>query len=322
MTSQQSLQRSAQRVLVLAGGPSAERAISLESGKAVASALRANGHEVIEFDPKTGNLEGLEDLPFDVAFIALHGKFGEDGQVQQLLEELGVPYTGSDVRASQRAMSKIATKQMLTEQALPTPDFRSIHPGESAQDIRKKAATLGYPLVVKPDSEGSSLGVSIVPSAFELPAALSQCFQFGPNALLESCITGQEWTVGLIDETILPPIQIISPTQFYDYAAKYHSTETKYLFEADIPQNLLMTMQKLARETCQAIGTGGICRVDFRIDRFCQPWILEINTIPGMTSHSLIPKAADRIGISFEDLCERAIQSVWSHSQQLIRPAA
>jgi len=310
------------RVLLLAGGPSAEREISIASGAAVASALRKRGHQVTEYDPQDGTLDGISADQFDVAFIALHGTFGEDGQVQFLLEQLELPFTGSDSIASRMAISKIATKQTLIAHSLPIPPFSPIHPGESAEAIRKKASTIGYPLVIKPNSEGSSLGVTIVPSPLELPAALSRCFHYGPDGLMENYINGQEWTVGLIDSVVLPPVQIVSARGFYDFEAKYASDETEYLFATDTSPAILETMQQIAIDACEAIGTQGIVRVDFRLDRFGQPWILELNTIPGMTSHSLIPKAAAQMGIGFEEVCERALQSALHHHQLVVRPAA
>lgn len=322
MTDSASLFETSLRVLLLAGGPSAEREISFASGAAVASALRSRGHLVTEYDPQDGLLDGLDPHQFDVAFIALHGTFGEDGQVQHLLEEFGLPFTGSDSLASRVAIRKISTKETLTAHSLPTPDFIPIHPSESAEAIRKKAATFGYPLVIKPNAEGSSLGVTIVPSPLERPAALARCFHYGPVGLMENCINGQEWTVGLIDELVLPPVQIVSAREFYDFEAKYASDETQYLFETETPTAVLETMQQIAVEACSAIGTQGIVRVDFRLDRFGQPWVLELNTIPGMTSHSLIPKAAARMGIDFEEVCERALQSALNHHRAVVRPAA
>ncbi|MBD3672273.1 MAG: D-alanine--D-alanine ligase [Planctomycetaceae bacterium] len=310
------------RILLLAGGPSAEREVSLESGAAVAAALRERGHAVTEYDPASRTLDGVNRADFDVAFIALHGTFGEDGQVQQLLEEIELPYTGSDSVTSAVTMSKIATKQQLIAHSLPTPDFYIIHPREAAESFCRKSAALGYPLVMKPDSEGSSLGVTIVSGALELPAALANCFQYGPDGLMETCIHGQEWTVGLIDHLVLPPVQIVSSREFYDYEAKYASEETQYLFASETPPSVLESMQQIAVETCRVLGTRGIARVDFRLDRFQRPWILEVNTIPGMTSHSLIPKAAARLGISFGEVCERALQSAFASRESRVRIAA
>ena len=299
------------RILLLAGGPSAERDISLESGAAVAAALRERGHAVTELDPQSGTLAGIQRADFDVAFIALHGSFGEDGQVQQLLEEIQLPYTGSNAETSRTTISKTDTKERLLRHSLPTPEFARIHPRDSAESICKKAATLGFPLVIKPDSEGSSLGVTIVESPLELPAALARCFYYGDDGLMESCIHGQEWTVGIIDEMLLPPVHIVSSREFYDYEAKYASNDTQYLFETKTAPAVLESMQQIALKACRILGTHGIARVDFRLDRFHQPSILEVNTIPGMTSHSLIPKAAARIGLDFGQVCERALQSAF-----------
>lgn len=297
------------RVLLLAGGPSAEREISLESGAAVRTALEHAGHCVTMFDPREGHLNGIERSDYDIAYVALHGPFGEDGQVQQLLEQMGLPYTGSDSRASQVAMSKSATKQRLLEQGLPTPAYVMIYESDYAHDIRRKASTIGFPLVVKPDSQGSSLGVTIVGQPHDLPAALNRCFHFGSVGLMEAAVTGTEWTVGVIDDLVLPPIQIVADAEFYDFDSKYRSDATKYLFETDLVATQKSELSELARAACDCLGTTGIARVDFRQNRFQQPWILEVNTIPGMTAHSLVPKAAMKIGLSFIELCERALQS-------------
>lgn len=310
------------RILLLAGGPSAERDVSLESGAAVATALRSRGHDVTGYDPRHGTLDGIDPDRFDVVFNALHGTFGEDGQVQSLLDDLGLPCTGSDADVSRLTMSKSATKEQLSSASLPTPAYALIEATESAESIRRKASVIGYPMVIKPDAEGSSLGVTIVPSDLELPGALSRCFHYGSLGLMESYIRGQEWTVGLIDDDVLPPIQIVSANEFYDYEAKYSSEETRYLFETALPPVVLETMQQIALEATRHIGTRGIVRVDFRLDRFQQPWILELNTIPGMTSHSLIPKAAAQVGISFAELCERAIHSALQADREQVRSAA
>lgn len=297
------------RVLLLSGGPSAEREISLESGRAVARALTEAGHRVTCFDPAEGHLHGVVAADYDVAFNALHGAFGEDGQVQQILEHLGLPYTGSGPEASRTAMSKSAAKECLLAAGLPTPRHVFVFERDCADGIRRKAETIGYPLVVKPDSQGSSLGVTIVTQPEGLPAALNRCFHYGCIGLMEAAVLGTEWTVAVVDDEALPPIQIVPGSEFYDYSAKYESDVTQYLFEEDAPQADRDKLQTIALRACAAVGTAGIARVDFRLDRYRQPWILEINTIPGFTSHSLVPKAAERRGISFRELCERALES-------------
>jgi D-alanine-D-alanine ligase len=322
MTDSSLQHKSPLRILLLAGGPSAERDVSLQSGAAVARSLRSLGHQVTEYDPQQGMLDGIQTDRFDVVFNALHGTFGEDGQVQSLLDDLGLPFTGSDAMVSRLTMSKSATKEQLRAAALPTPEYAVIESTESAESIRRKASVIGYPMVIKPDAEGSSLGVTIVPSDLDLPAALTRCFHYGSLGLMESCVHGQEWTVGLIDDEVLPPIQIVSPSEFYDYESKYISEKTEYLFETNLPPVVLETLQQIALEATRSIGTRGIVRVDFRLDRFHQPWVLELNTVPGMTSHSLIPKGAAKVGISFEEVCQRAIQSALAAHREQIRPAA
>ena len=310
------------RVLVLAGGPSAERQVSLESGLAVASALQSRGHRVTMFDPIDGTLQGLNPQQFDVVFIALHGTFGEDGSVQALLEELQLPYTGSGIESSQTAISKSATKLKLQSAGLPTPNWIPIHDSTTAGELGAAVNEFRFPVVIKPDSEGSSLGVSILKRLEEVPAALESCFQYGSNGLIESAVLGSEWTVGVIDRKPLPPLQIVAEGEFYDFEAKYRSDRTEYHFPTDLSPDLLTRMQDLAVESCRVLETQGIVRVDFRLDRSEQPWILEVNTIPGMTSHSLIPKAAARVGITFDELCESELHSAIARGETAARSVA
>lgn len=299
------------RVAVLAGGTSAERPISLESGAAVADALRQGGHTATLVDPADAPLQEIDWNRFDVAFLALHGTFGEDGGVQQILEDAGVPYTGSDVLASRTAFSKTAAKERFGHCGVPTPVYVIIHEADDASQIYRAARRLGYPLVVKPDAQGSSLGVSICQSPDDLPEALSRCFHFGPYGLIETMIVGTEWTVGLLDDLVLPVIQIETPRGFFDYQAKYHDDDTRYLFDFKAGPAVARDVQNAALRAARAVGASGLARVDLRVDGWGQPWVLEVNTIPGFTSHSLVPKAAARAGISFTALCERAIQSAF-----------
>ena len=297
------------KVLVLCGGPSAEREVSLESGMAVASALQMRGHHVTVFDPVDGKLDRIRPQRFDVAWLALHGRFGEDGTVQMMLDRLGVPYTGSGAETSRLAMSKSATKQRLRGHGVPTPDWSDLYQGQRASDIEARINSFGYPSVIKPESQGSSLGVSILHDASELPGALAHCFQYGTKGLIETYIPGNEWTVSLIDDNALPPVEIVTAGEFYDFQAKYESEQTIYRFPSDTERELCHEMKRIARNTCRALGTRGPVRVDLRVDRFKQPWVLEVNTIPGMTPHSLLPKAAAQVGLSFDELCEVAILS-------------
>lgn len=297
------------RIAVLAGGDSDERSISLKSGAAVEAALTRCGHRVLHLDPAIVELPGIDWSQFDVAFIALHGRFGEDGQVQRLLEEANVPYTGSDAVASRLAFSKSAAKERFLESGVPTPSYFLIHYADDFDHIRRQVETLGYPLVVKPDTQGSSLGVSIVRTPNQLSSALRLCFQFDGFGIVESMIEGSEWTVGLIDSQILPAIKIETDRSFFDWTAKYEDDATRYLFDTKTSRQVTEQIENVSQKACIALGTRGLVRVDLRLDGNDQPWILEINTIPGMTDHSLIPKAAAQMGIDFPTLCDQLVRS-------------
>ncbi|HEY2253191.1 MAG TPA: D-alanine--D-alanine ligase [Planctomycetaceae bacterium] len=297
------------RIAVLSGGPSAERLISLKSGSAVARALAAFGHSISEIDPAVVDVSNFDWGPFDVAFIALHGKFGEDGQIQQILEQALIPYTGSGVAASRLAFSKSASKERFAQHQVPTAPYVLIHESDTAHRIGQQAHQLGYPLVVKPDTQGSSLGVTIVQKPADLPAALARCFHYDSFGLLEQALMGSEWTVGLIDERALPAIHIETKRAFFDYAAKYEDDETRYQFDYDVPAEVVDSIVQTARNACAAVGTSGLARVDLIVDRSGTPQVLEVNTVPGLTDHSLVPKAAARVGMSLTDLCQECVQS-------------
>lgn len=297
------------RIALLSGGTSRERNISLESGDAVAKALQDRGHIVSRIDPEHIDLKEVEWYSHDVAFLALHGTFGEDGHVQQILEEAGIPFTGSDSNVSQLAFHKSAAKERFVQCGVPTPAYVLIDESDSASRIQQQAQTIGYPLAVKPNAQGSSLGVTIVRTPEELPQALARCFHFEPFGLLEAAIDGTEWTLGMIDDTALPLIQIETGRGFFDYTAKYEDDLTQYLFEFAVPTNIVKTIESVGRRAYEALGCQGLARVDLRVDERGQPWVLEVNTIPGMTGHSLVPKAAARIGLTLGALCEKTIQA-------------
>jgi len=297
------------RIAVLAGGDSDEREVSLKSGMAVEAALSQRGHRVLQLDPAIVELSGIDWSQFDVAFIALHGRFGEDGQVQKLLDDAGVRYTGSDAAASRLAFSKSAAKERFLQCGVPTPQYSLVHYTDDLDRIQREANGIGYPLVVKPDTQGSSLGISIVRTPEQLPAALKLCFQFDGFGVLETMIEGTEWTVGLIDSQTLPAIKIETDREFFDWQAKYDDEGTRYIFDADVPAKVIETIEQAAKSACSAIGTSGLARVDIRLDAQDQPWILEVNTIPGFTDHSLIPKAAAHQGTDFPTLCDRIVRS-------------
>lgn len=297
------------RVAVLLGGPSAEREVSLKSGAAVSAALSAAGHQVVEIDPARIDLATCDWSGIDVAFIALHGRFGEDGQVQALLERAGVPYTGSDVAASRLAISKSATKERLLQRGVPTAPYVLIHQIDSAHHIAEQAAALGYPLVVKPDTQGSSIGVTIVQSEDMLPIALTRCFQYDAFGILETWINGSEWTAGFLDDLALPLICIETERSFFDYHAKYKDDDTRYRINDGATIDVRQQIAGAAAAACRAVGTRGVARVDLMLDAQDRPWVLEINTVPGLTDHSLVPKAAAQAGIDFTELCERCLAS-------------
>lgn len=297
------------RIAVLAGGDSDEREISLKSGAAVEAALSQCGHSVLHLDPAIVELSGIDWSQFDLAFIALHGRFGEDGQVQQLLEDAKVPYTGSDAVTSRLAFSKSAAKEKFLQSGVPTPPYILIHYTDDLDRIRRHAESIGYPLVVKPDTQGSSLGISLVQSAQQLSAALRLCFQLDGFGVLEKLVEGTEWTVGLIDSQTLPPIKIETDREFFDWQAKYVDDSTRYIFDADYPPAVFQAIEKASRDASLALGTRGLARVDLRLDNQNRPWVLEVNTVPGFTDHSLLPKAAAQQGIDFATLCDRVARS-------------
>ncbi|MCA9014536.1 MAG: D-alanine--D-alanine ligase [Planctomycetaceae bacterium] len=307
MTDSQNTPLPSLKTVVLAGGESAERDISLKSGASVAHALSARGHQVKIVDPSLVDLDTYDWGTCDVVFIALHGTYGEDGTIQTTLDRLGIPYSGCDAATSKLAFSKSASKERFIQHNVNTPSYVLIHESDNAQRIEQHARTMGYPLVVKPDAQGSSLGVSIVQTPEELPQALARCFHYDSFGILESAIQGTEWTVSVVDGQVLPLIQILTPHEFFDYEAKYHEDSTQYLFEFDLPTNVIQSIIKTGVNACEALGTTGIVRVDILLDRFQQPWVLEVNTIPGFTDHSLVPKAAAKAGIDFGELCEGAL---------------
>ncbi|MCY2966946.1 MAG: D-alanine--D-alanine ligase, partial [Planctomycetota bacterium] len=290
------------------GGPSAEREVSLKSGAAVAAALRAGGHTVREIDPKFTDVAKFDWRGIDVAFLALHGEFGEDGTVQDLLDTLGIPYTGSGANASRISFSKLAAKQRFVQNGVPTPPWlvvdSTLSPGQCAAQARR----LGFPLVVKPDQQGSSLGVTIVRDEEQLGDALEIAFGYGRVVVLEQAIDGAEWTVGLLDSHPLPPIRIGTDHTFFDYDAKYHADDTRYQFDDD-GSGVAAMVSRVARDACAAVGTKGVARVDVMVDRLGRPFVLEVNTIPGFTDHSLVPKAAAHAGMNFVALCEWCVTS-------------
>lgn len=309
------------RIVVLFGGDSAEREISLASGRAVIEALTTSGHDVVPLDPSETPVTRFAWSPGDVALLALHGRYGEDGQVQRQLERLSVPYTGAAAEASRVAFSKSSAKLEFLRHEVPTPAYVTIHQSNSIGRLRRLAEAVGYPLVVKPDQQGSSLGVSLVERPDQLSAAVALAFSFGSLGLIEKAIPGTEWTVGLLDSQVLPAICITTPHLFFDYEAKYSDEGTRYDFEGPLPPARRDRIIRAAVAACRSIDVVGLSRVDLRVDESGDPWVLEINTIPGLTDHSLVPKAAARLGWSLGELCERMVLSGLSHFATRQRPS-
>jgi len=304
------------RVAVLLGGDSAEREISLQSGRAVAAAISAQGHTVVAIDPAEIDLGTADWSGIDIAFLALHGTFGEDGGVQEILERLSVPFTGSDSAASQLAFSKAAAKERFSEHAVQTPDAFPFSPSDSPGEIETRATELGLPVVVKPDAQGSSIGVTIVREVSQLAEAVEQCLAVSEIGLIEKAIEGSEWTLGVIDDDPLPLIQIRTDRGFFDFTAKYEDDETGYHFDPVIDETIRKRIESAALAACRALGTSGIARADVMLDAEGNPWVLEVNTIPGMTDHSLVPKAAERISLSLGELCDIVIFRTLAQDEQ------
>lgn len=287
-----------QTVAVLMGGVSAEREVSLASGQAVAQALQEAGYRVHPVDLSERRIILPEGT--DVVFNALHGEFGEDGEVQAILRELGVPYTGASAEASQLAFDKCASKALWRAQGLPTPDYELYQPGTPP--------TLPLPVIVKPARQGSSVGIHRVTRNSDLDAAVSDAAQYDERILIESYIAGRELTVGVINGTPLPVLEIRAPDGNYDYRAKYTSGLTEYLVPAPLTSDVAERCQELARRAFVSMGCEDIGRVDFRMNSDEELYILELNTIPGFTSTSLLPKAAAAAGINFVALCDQIVQ--------------
>ncbi len=295
------------KIGVLAGGRSAEREVSLRTGEAALSALLSRGYSAVLIDPDTCLPQQLQDVGIDVAFIALHGQGGEDGTVQGLLEVMRIPYSGSGVRASSIAMDKIVTKQLLLYHGLPTPGFDYVKPGEGPSDLISRCRQL--PVVVKPSCEGSTVGISVARNRQELEAGLRVAAKLNGTLMVEDYIVGDELTVSVVNGRPLPVIQIVPQGGFYDYQAKYASTATRYLVPAPLPPEVSEQVQDAALSACRALGCRGAARVDFMMakDSF---YCIEVNTIPGMTATSLLPKAAAAAGIGFEELVEMILFDV------------
>ncbi|HUE77000.1 MAG TPA: D-alanine--D-alanine ligase [Longimicrobiales bacterium] len=335
------------KVAVLFGGTSAERDVSIASGAQVVRALREAGHDVVAVDTARGVLGGAEERRLleagvskvppereeldmlstgdataltrapeidgvDVLFLALHGGAGEGGTLQALLDLVGIPYTGSGQIGSAMAMDKDITKRLARFAGIPTPDWL-MAPAEEPEVAR----LLGYPVVVKPSKQGSTVGLSVVHEAAELDAAVALAFEYDDEVMLERFIPGRELTVPILGDDVLPVGEIITSNEIFDYEAKYQAGMAEEIFPADIPGEVAAEARRLALETHRALKLEGFSRVDFRLDDEARLWLLEVNTLPGMTAASLVPKSAAAAGMSFPALCERICEiAIEEHRQR------
>ncbi|HRH81056.1 MAG TPA: D-alanine--D-alanine ligase [Thiobacillaceae bacterium] len=296
------------KVGVLFGGTSAEREISLKSGNAVLTALKSRGVNAHAFDPAEHGLADLERAGFDRLFLILHGRGGEDGSLQGALDLLRIPYTGSGVMASALGMDKWRTKLVWQGAGLPVPDYEML---TAASDWDAVVARLGLPLFVKPASEGSSVGVIKVKQTTDLPAAYAEAARHDSLVIAEKAMSGGEYTVAVLgegaDARALPAIRIVPATEFYDYEAKYFRDDTRYLCPCGLDEEAESAMRALALRAFQVLGCRGWARVDVLLDGAGAPYLLEVNTAPGMTDHSLVPMAARAAGMDFPELCLRVL---------------
>jgi D-alanine-D-alanine ligase len=316
----------AKRVVVLKGGPSLERQVSLRSAARVEDALEDLGHEVLSIDVDSDLVERLRAAEADVAFVALHGRGGEDGTVQEILEIVGLPYTGSGVPACIRSMDKVLTKHLLIEHGLPTPDFfafnetafREFGAAEALPAIEER---LGFPIVVKPAAQGSALGIKFARSPDDLPEALISAFSYDDKVLLERYVDGRELAVGLLEDEVevgaLPVVEAIpKESHVFDFEARYEIGKTDYACPADLPDDVAQAAQDLAVATYGLLGCYGFARVDMILSKDGDLQVLEGQAIPGLTETSLLPQAAEAAGLSFEQLVGRIVE------QALARPGA
>ena len=293
------------RVAVLMGGLSAEREISLKSGAGVLEGLLKAGVDAFKFDPQQDLLRQLLDLKADRVFNILHGRGGEDGTIQAVLDMLDMPYTGSGVAASALTIDKLATKRLLLGCKIPTPDYMELN---NEGDCKRLPVDLGLPVFVKPVLEGSSIGMTPVSEAGDLVPAWQKASEFG-DVFAEKLIIGAEYTAAFLEQQVLPLIKLETPREFYDYEAKYFADDTIYTCPSGLDDSLLEEINNLVKQTVKVTGVRHWGRVDLMLDTANQPWIIEINTAPGMTSHSLVPMAAREAGLEMPDLVLRILES-------------
>ncbi len=293
------------KVAVLCGGRSAEREVSLRSGAMVLNALHSRGVDAHPFDPQQQDLAALIAQKFDRVFIALHGRYGEDGTIQGALELLGIPYTGSGVLASALAMDKWRTKLVWQAAGIPTPRYELL---TAQSDLKAVVKRLALPLMVKPANEGSSIGMSKVRAAGDLEEAYALAANYDSTVLVEQFIEGIELTAAVLGGAALPLIKLETPREFYDYEAKYVTNDTRYIIPCGLAAGAEAAVQQQVLAAFDALGCRGWGRVDLMLDAAGRPWFIEVNTSPGMTDHSLVPMAARHAGLAFEDLVLRILE--------------
>lgn len=291
------------KITVLRGGPSAEREVSLVSGRAVAEGLRSMKHEVFESDISPADLSGLE-RPADVIFPVLHGAWGESGELQEILEQRGLAFVGSGSKASRLGMDKIVTKREWEKAGLPTPPWQEIRTGGKR--------TVAAPCVIKAVDSGSSIDVFVCKTESEAEAALAKVLSAHGRALVEKFISGPELTVGLLEEKPLAPIRIVPKREFFDFEAKYKDKETEHRFDTGLPADVIETCRELARRGNAVLGCRDLARIDIMLDEKHSPYLLEINTLPGFTPVSLLPEAAKHAGIPFGELVDRLAKRAYA----------
>jgi D-alanine-D-alanine ligase len=305
------------RIGVLMGGPSSEREISLKSGKAVYEALKQSGLEVIAVDIKTDSIEEntrlIESCKIDCAFLALHGRFGEDGQIQEILEIIKIPYTGSGVLASRLAMDKVASRKIFQSNGLNVPKYKVVEKASYNSDW-KVNNDLKLPLVIKPATHGSSIGLSIIDRLEDLDKAVDSAFRFDERIIIEEYVEGREVTVGVLKEQPLPVIEIIPKKRFFDYEAKYTPGMTDYEVPAKLEESVAREVKKAALSAHKLLGCYGFSRVDMILSKDNLPFVLEVNTIPGLTNTSLLPRAANTEGVEFR----KSLPGALRHSSLII----
>ncbi len=301
------------KIGVLMGGPSAERPISLKSGSAVYEVLKNSGLDAVNIDITTDDPAAVKSLlmssRIDCAFIALHGKFGEDGQIQSILEDLKIPYTGSGVEASKRAMDKIVSQELFRDAGLVVPEYSVIEKSLfSSGRSEVKPPDFPLPWVVKPARQGSSIGLSVIDNVARMHTALDLAFETDDKVIVQKYVNGRELTVAILDDKPLPVIEITTTNRFFDYEAKYEKGFTEYIVPAKIDHDAGSAVQSAALTAHRALGCSGCSRVDIILDGSSLPYVLELNSIPGLTATSLLPKAAKCAGIDFAHLCVKLLR--------------